>query len=172
MAEPLTHKPFEQRLMALNADKLAPSKKSNVTHLKPPSTKERASREPDRAFVEAPPVEAPEVAAKKSGKVPKRVFIEANPGMGVTELVELGKKRGIKFTASYVYNVRSVGKGNPTKGKRGKAAAKRSKASREPLPEGRKKRSPVTSRFVEALSEILAPMVSELVTAEIRKRLA
>lgn len=185
--------------MALNADaKKKP--KATVTRIHPAvvvrdSTKERAQRDPDRAHVDvsqprqaplpldvapAPPAEVPDVAAKKKTKKnakkrsphgSKRAFIEAHPELSAKDLVKLGKEQGVVFTDTYVYNVRSVGKGNPTK--RGKPKKKRGRVvASVPLPPGRVKRSPVTSRFVEALSEILAPMVSELVTSEIRKRLA
>lgn len=65
--------------------------------------------------------------SKKSLLGSKRAFIEAHPTAGVTELVKLGEKNGVSFSAAYVYNVRSAGKGNPTH---------RGKAKRTPIRQG------------------------------------
>lgn len=82
--------------------------------------------------VEAPPVEVPEVAGKKGNKrspesiakqkatlakkkrgnkgkpVTATEFIKAHPDVPASELVKLAAGAGIKVSASYIYNIRSV----------------------------------------------------------------
>ncbi len=72
------------------------------------------------------------IAAKKRKVVSRKVtvatgdkaaFIRANPSVNASELVKLGKKQGIKFTASYVYNVRTLVKKEAEKSARPNGSA-------------------------------------------------
>ena len=125
------------------------------------SSKETAQREPDRVLVEVPqPVESePEPVAGKKKRSPeaiakqkatlaskkrsraasngtgakgeKAAFIRNHPDVPAPELVKVGKKQGLKFSASLVYMVRKADRGSTRK-----KAPKAQPLSHGPSPNG------------------------------------
>jgi len=99
-----------------------------------------------------------EVAKKKAQRKPKREvkatglaeFIRANPEVGALELVNLGKKQGLKFTRQYVYTVRSAGK----VGIKGRRPAAANGTSRVQASDGSKSIGDLLDQMIDAASEI------------------
>ncbi len=168
--------------MALNADKKP--RKATVTRIhptvivrRPKSAKERAEQEPDRQHVEAPAEPQPELVLvpKKLKTGAKTAFIKANPDVPATELVEKGKKAGIPFTASYVYNVRGQGKkpGKKKTGKRSAASIAKQKATLAKKKRGAA-RTPKERLQAQSSSESIGALLETIAMSalEIKRRLS
>lgn len=175
MSRPLTHRPFAEleppkpEVTVIRRRTTDPE--SGLSLVRQIRATPLPTDPPPNARLTPDPSEPDPVAAKKKKKKAKakptkdksafgskRAFIEANPGLGVKELVALGKKEGVNFTEAYVYNVRSAGKGNPTQ-----------RGTRK------KKPPPPASAFTASplgIEALLESMVRRIVASELKRVLS